>query len=57
MSREPAAGEPVRLGAGAPPSDRNGAAGVSVGSAVLMDDQDERARAGLLFDAAWPGYR
>ena len=57
MSREPAAGEPVRLGAGAPPSDRNGAAGASVGSAVLMDDQDERARAGLLFDAAWPGYR
>lgn len=22
-----------------------------------MDDQDERARAGLLFDTAWPGYR
>lgn len=58
MSREPtAAGEPVRPGAGAPPSDRNGAAGAPVGSAVLMDDQDERARAGLLFDAAWPGYR
>ncbi|WP_172119235.1 maltose acetyltransferase domain-containing protein [Actinomyces faecalis] len=22
-----------------------------------MEDQDARARAGLLFDAAWPGYR